>query len=104
MLTRPDRYRNAVVPHIYVNGAAEAIDFYKQAFGAVELFRIAHPNGKILHAEISIHDSVVMIGDPDDKLYGEPRALGRTSASLHIFVDDNEALLRRALRGGAEQI
>ena len=62
------------------------------------------PNGKIPHAEISIHGSVVMIGDPDEKLYGEPRSLGHTSASLHIFVDDNEAVLRRALKAGAEQV
>ena len=82
---RPNRYRNAIVPHIYIEGASRGIDFYKQAFGAVELFRIAHPKGKILHGEISIHGSVVMIGDPDEKLYGEPRSLGRTSASLHIF-------------------
>jgi PhnB protein len=104
MDARPSRYRNPVVPHIYVDGASSGIDFYKQAFGAVELFRIAYPNGKILHAEISINGSVVMIGDPDDKLYGEPRHLGRTSASLHIFVDDNEAVLRRALKAGAEQV
>lgn len=45
-----------------------------------------------------------MIGDPDDKLYGEPRTLGRTSASLHIFVDNNEAVLRRAVEAGAEHI
>jgi PhnB protein len=78
-----------------IDGATKGIEFYKQAFGAVELFRIAHSNGKILHAEISIAGSVVMIGDPDDKLYGKPRALGRTSCSLHIFVDNNEAVLRR---------
>jgi PhnB protein len=53
-----------------------------RAFGAVELFRIAHPNGKILHAEISICGSVVMIGDPDDRLYGEPRKLGGCTAGL----------------------
>jgi PhnB protein len=58
----------------------------------------AHPNGKILHAEIWIAGSVVMIGDPDDKLYREPRALGRCTASLHIFLEDNAALLRRASR------
>ena len=104
MIARPDRYSNTVVPHIYVDDASKAIDFYKQAFGAVELFRIAYPNGKILHAEISIQGSVVMIGDPDNKLYGEPRALGRTSASLHIIVNDNEALFRHALQAGAQQI
>jgi PhnB protein len=84
MIERPKRYWDAVVAHIYVDGASNAIDFYKQAFGAVELFRIADPNGKILHAEISIYGSLVMIGDADNKLYGEPRSLGRTTASLHI--------------------
>ena len=69
---RPDRYRNAIVPHICIDGASDGIAFYKREF-----FRMAHPNGKILHAEISIARSVVMIGDPDDRLYREPRALGR---------------------------
>jgi len=101
---RPQRYRDAIVPHIYVDGAADAIAFYKRAFGAEELFRIAHPNGKILHAELSICGSVVMIGDPDNRLYGEPRALGGCTAGLHIFVDDNAALLRRAVAAGAEEI
>jgi PhnB protein len=104
MTIRPDRYRNAIVPHIYVDGAPDGIAFYKRAFGALELFRMAHPNGKILHAEISICGSVVMIGDPDDNLYGEPRAIGRCTASLHIFSDDNAALLRRAVEAGAEEI
>jgi len=104
MFERPARYRNGVVPHIYVDRAAEAIAFYEQAFGAEELFRIDYSDGKILHAEISIHGSVVMIGDPDARLYGDPRALGRCSASLHIFVEDNEALLRRAVEAGAQQI
>jgi PhnB protein len=102
---RPDRYRNAVVAHIYVDGAAEAIDFYKRAFGAKELFRVAGKNGKILHAEIAICGSVVMIGDPGDSdLYGEPRKLGGCTAGLHIMVDDNEALLRRATAAGAKQV
>jgi PhnB protein len=104
MTERPERYRNAIVPHIYVDGASDGIAFYKRAFGAVELFRIAHPDGKILHAEISIGGSVVMIGDPDDRLYGEPRAVGRCTAGLHIFLDDNETLLRRAVEAGAEEV
>ena len=101
---RPQRYRDAIVPHIYVDGAADAIAFYERAFGAEELFRIAHPGGKILHAEMSICGCVVMIGDPDNRLYGEPRALGGCTAGLHIFVDDNAALLRRAVAAGAEEI
>jgi PhnB protein len=104
MIQRPDRYRNAVVPHIYVDGAGEGIAFYERAFGAVELFRISDPAGRILHAEISICGSLVMIGDPGDRLYAEPRALGRCSASLHIFPDDQETLIRRAIDAGAEEI
>jgi PhnB protein len=104
MIERPARYRNTVVPHIYVDGASDGIAFYARAFGAVELLRVYRPDGKILHAEISVCGSLVMIGDPDDKLYAEPRALGRCTASLHIFSDDNEALLRRAVEAGAEEI
>jgi PhnB protein len=104
MTERPERYRNAIVPHIYVDGAAKGIEFYQRAFGAVELFRIARPDGRILHAELSICGSVVMIGDPDNTLYSEPRTLGRCTAGLHIFVDDNAALLSRAVAMGAEQI
>lgn len=101
---RPERYHNAIVPHIYVEDAGRGIAFYERAFGAVELFRIARPDGKILHAELSICGSVVMIGDPDDRLYSEPRAVGRCTAGLHIFVEDNGALVRRAVAAGAEQI
>jgi PhnB protein len=93
MALRPARYRDAVIPHIYVDGAAEGIAFYACAFGARELFRIARPDGRILHAELSIEGATLMIGDPDGRIYGEPRALDATSASLHILCDDNAALL-----------
>jgi PhnB protein len=102
---RPDRYRNAVVAHIYVEGAADAIAFYEKAFGAQELFRVAGKDGKIMHGEIAICGSVVMIGDPGGGgLYGEPRKLGGCTAGLHIMVDDNEALLRRATAAGAKEV
>jgi PhnB protein len=104
MARRPDRYRSGVIPHIYVAPAADAIAFYERAFGARELFRIAHPDGRILHAELSILGAVIMIGDPDDTLYGDPRALGRCSASLHLFVEDNAAVLRRAIEAGAREV
>jgi PhnB protein len=104
MTLRPGRYRNAVVPHIYIDGAAAAIEFYQQAFGAIELFRIAQPSGKILHAEIAIAGSIIMLGDPDERLYAEPRKLGRCTAGLHIFADDNAALMQRAVKMGAELI
>jgi PhnB protein len=101
----PDRYHNAVVPHIYIDGAATAVAFYERAFGAQELFRINGKDGKIVHGEMTICGSVVMIGDPgNSSLYGEPRKLGGCTAGLHIMVDDNEALLRRAVAAGAEEI
>jgi PhnB protein len=104
MAMRPKRYRDAVVPHIYIDGAARAIQFYKDAFGAAELFRIARPDGRILHAELSIHGSTVMLGDPDDRLYAEPRQVGRCTAGLHLLVDDNAAVMRRAVQAGCELI
>ncbi|TPM02653.1 MULTISPECIES: VOC family protein [unclassified Mesorhizobium] len=57
-----------------------------------------------MHAEILICGVVIMIGDPDERLYGEPRTLGRCTAGLHIFTDDNATLLRRAVKAGAEEI
>jgi PhnB protein len=102
---RPERYRNAVVPHIYVEGAAKAVAFYEKAFGAEELFRVTGKDGRIVHGELAICGSVVMIGDPGDGgLYGEPRQLGGCTAGLHIMVDDNAALLRRAMAAGAEEV
>ncbi|MFD3834276.1 VOC family protein, partial [Streptomyces sp. NPDC058621] len=59
----PDRYHYAVIPHIMVDDAATAIDFYQRAFGAREEFRIDAPNGRILHAEITIGRSALMLGD-----------------------------------------
>jgi PhnB protein len=102
---RPERYRNAVVAHIYVEGAADAIAFYERAFGAREIFRVVGKNGKIFHGEIAICGSVVMIGDPGaGGLYGEPRKLGGCTAGLHVMVDDNEALLRRATAARAKEV
>jgi PhnB protein len=104
MTLRPDRYRNAVVPHIYVDGAAKGIAFYAAAFGAEELFRVEAADGRILHAELSVYGSLVMIGDPDDRLYAEPRSVGRCTAGLHLFVDDNAAVLKRAVEAGAVEV
>jgi PhnB protein len=104
-MMRPDRYHDAVVPHIYVAGASDAIAFYKKAFGAQELFRVAGKDGKIVHGEVAICGSVFMIGDPGTSgLYGDPRKLGGCTAGLHVMVDDNEALLRRATAAGAEEV
>jgi PhnB protein len=104
MTQRPERYRNAVVPHIYIDGADAAIAFYKRAFDAIELSRLASPNGKIVHAELEIAGSLVMLGDPDHRLYAEPKSLGACTASLHLMTDDDHELVRRAVEAGCELI
>lgn len=104
MTMRPLRYVNAVVPHIYIQDAAEAVAFYAKAFGARELFRIATPDGRIVHSELSVCDATVMLGDPDGRLYDEPSRVGACTAGLHLMVDDNAAILARAVAAGCEQI
>ncbi|MFF0553510.1 VOC family protein [Streptomyces sp. NPDC004311] len=104
----PDRYRRAVVPHIMVDDAAAAVEFYRRAFGAREDFRIDAPGGGVLHAEISVAGSVLMLGDAGTEeaeaaLFVSPAALGGgTSVTLHVFVPDVDALAERAEAAGAQ--
>lgn len=104
----PDRYRRAVIPHIMVDDAAAAIDFYRRAFGAREDFRIDAPGGGILHAEITIGGSALMLGDAsvdeaEAASFASPAALGGgTSVTLHVFVPDVDGLAERARAAGAE--
>ncbi|MGW3097384.1 VOC family protein [Streptomyces sp. NPDC001102] len=104
----PDRYRYAVIPHIMVDDAAAAIDFYQRAFGAREDFRVDAPGGGILHAEITIGRSTLMLGDAsveeaEAASFAAPASLGGgTSVTLHVFVPDVDALAARAEAAGAE--
>ncbi|PBC70487.1 PhnB protein [Streptomyces sp. TLI_235] len=103
----PDRYRHAVVPHIMVDDAAAAIDFYRRAFGARELFRIDAPGGGILHAEIAVGQSVLMLGDAsvdeaEAAAFVAPTSLGGTTVTLHVFVSEVDELAERARAAGAE--
>ncbi|MFF4440039.1 VOC family protein [Streptomyces sp. NPDC001621] len=104
----PDRYRYAVIPHIMVDDAAAAIDFYRRAFGAREDFRIGAPGGGILHAEITIGRSTLMLGDAsvseaEAASFAAPTSLGGgTSVTLHVFVPDVDSLAESAEAAGAE--
>lgn len=104
----PARYHYAVVPHIMVDDAAAAIDFYRRAFGAREDFRLEAPGGGVLHAEITIGRSALMLGDAsvkeaEDASFTAPAFLGGgTSVTLHVFVPDVDALAARAEAEGAE--
>jgi len=99
----PDAYRTAT-PYFIVNNAASAIDFYKAAFGAREVVRLADPSGKIMHAEIRIGDSPLMVADEfPDMGYRSPQSLGGSPVSVLLYVEDVDALFNRALAAGAKE-
>ncbi|MFF4104536.1 VOC family protein [Streptomyces sp. NPDC001903] len=100
--TVPERYRTAVVPHVMVSDAPAALSFYGRAFGAVEEFRLAHPDGGVLHAEIRVAGAVLMLGDVSEGPFVPPSAAGGTSTALHVYVPDVDALVRTAVAEGAE--
>ena len=92
----------SVTPHLVCAGAADALAFYQNAFGAVETSRLAGPPGKLLHATMRIGDSVVMLSDefPDFGSLG-PKALGGSAVVIHLYVDDADAFAARAVAAGA---
>ena len=89
---------HSVTPYLVIKGAAEAIDFYKKAFGATELFRMDQGDGRIGHAEINIGDSPIMLADefPEMKYFG-PKTLGGTPVSLLLYVDDVDTMFPQAI-------
>jgi len=99
----PDGY-HTVTPYLIINGAADAIEFYKKAFGATELFRMPQPGGKIGHAEIKIGDSPIMLADefPEMKYFG-PKTLGGSAVSILIYVEDVDAVFTQAIAAGGEE-
>jgi uncharacterized glyoxalase superfamily protein PhnB len=96
--------RHTVGPHLVVRNAAEAIEFYKKAFGAQELSRMPTPDGKfVLHAELQIGDSVVMLCDefPGMERWVSPQSLDGTTVALHIWCEKVDAAFKRAVKAGA---
>ena len=97
----PDGY-HSVTPYLIIEGAADAIEFYKQAFGATELFRFPSPDGKIGHAEMKIGDSPIMLADAyPDMGYKGPKSLGGSPVSLMIYVEDVDTVFSQAVAAGA---
>jgi uncharacterized glyoxalase superfamily protein PhnB len=93
----------SVTPHLVCAGAADAIEFYKKAFGAVEVARLPGPQGKLMHAVIRIGDSAVMLVDenPEWGMLG-PKALKGTPVTIHLYVDDADTFVARAAKAGAK--
>jgi PhnB protein len=100
----PDGY-HSVTPYLAIDGASEAIDFYKRAFGAKELFRMPGPDGKVGHAEIQIGDSRVMLADENPEMeFRSPKSMGGTSTSLMIYVEDVDRIFQQAMTAGARML
>jgi PhnB protein len=100
----PEGY-HSVTPYLAVDGAAAAIEFYKRAFGAVEVMRMPAPGGKVGHAEIEIGGSRIMLADEyPDMQFRSPRAYGGTPVNLHLYVADVDAVARQALAAGAREL
>jgi len=100
----PDDYPR-VCPYLCVDGAADAIGFYRKIFGAVERARIPAPEGRIGHAELLIGDSVVMLADefPEWGARG-PNAYGGTPVTISVYVEDVDDVFARAIAAGAEEL
>jgi PhnB protein len=97
----PEGY-HSVSPALAIDGAAEAIDFYKRAFGAKERSSMPMPDGKIAHAELEIGDSVVMLSDPfPQSTVKPPTQLGGTSVGIFVYVEDVDSLFQQAVDAGA---
>lgn len=100
----PDGYHTAT-PYLIIRGAAEALDFYKRAFGATELMRISMPGDKIGHAEIKIGDSIIMLADEAPEMDARsPQALGGTPVGIMLYVEDVDTRFAQAVAAGAKTI
>ena len=89
----PDGF-HTVTPHLTLHGASRALDFMKRAFDAKELHRLAHPDGTLMHAEVKIGNSIVMVGEARDGCQPMP-------STLYLYVPDADAVYKRALQAGA---
>ena len=95
----PDGY-TGVTPYLIVRDAAQALDFYRQAFGATETMRLTGPDGVVGHAEFRIGQGAVMLAQ-EMPGYSGPQTLGGTPVSMHFYTEDVDALYARAVAAGA---
>ena len=96
---------HSLTPYLCVSDAARAIEFYDKAFGATLIMRLAEPGGRVGHAELQVGDSVIMLADEHPE-YGvrSPRAFGGSPVSLHLYVEDVDAVVARAVAAGAKVV
>ena len=100
----PEGY-HSVTPYLIVSGASDAIAFYKKALGAQEVMRLADPGGKVHHAEIKIGDSRIMLADEHPEIQAlSPKTVGGSPVSIHLYVEDVDAAVERAVAAGAKLV
>ena len=98
----PEGYHTAT-PYLIVRNAARAIEFYKKAFGATELMRMAEPSGRIGHAEIKIGDSPIMLADEVPEMgFRSPESFGGSPVSILLYVEEVDAVFNQAVAAGAK--
>lgn len=100
----PDGY-GSVTPYLIVKGGAAALEFYKKAFGASEIMRMAQPDGRVMHAEVQIGNSRLMLADEfPERGYLAPQTPGKTPVTLHLYVEDVDKVAKQAVAAGAKEV
>ena len=98
----PEGY-HSVTPYLICDGAAKAIDFYKQAFGAVEVVRMAMPGGKVMHAELKIGDSFINLADEHPEVgIRSPKSYGGSPISVLLYVENTDATVEKVVSAGGK--
>ena len=98
----PDGFHSAT-PSLVVSDSKKAIEFYKKAFGAKEIYQFPGPNGKIMHAMIQIGDSIIMMSDEfPDMGARSPKSIGGTPITIHLYVDNADKIFNQAVNAGAK--
>ena len=98
----PEGYHN-ITPYLFVRSAASAIDFYKNIFGATEIMRMPGSNGKIMHAELRIGDSIVMLADENPQTgMMSPQTVGGFSVGMHLYLENVDQVVQKAVESGAK--
>ena len=100
----PEGHRT-VAPYLAIKNAVGALEFYKTAFGAVETFKLLVPDGRVGHAELRLGDSLIMLSDEFPEFGGKaPESLGGSPVSIHLYVEDVDAFVQRAVAAGAREL
>ncbi|MFC4307881.1 VOC family protein [Steroidobacter flavus] len=96
---------HSITPYLIIKGASKAIDFYKKAFGATEDMRMASPDGRVGHAEISVGDSKIMLADEMPEMgHRSPQSIGGTGVSMMLYLDKVDDVFKRAIAAGAKEL